>query len=220
MRTIWIYREMRSGSTALSQEIATRLQRKHILVNSDNKLNFLLRLPNPQDFVFSTHDFSILERMQEYSTKPMLIRSTRRNKTEQILSYIFLKWKNKSLPPDKQFQNITDPDQDTTKIFSGMSPRNISHTEVLNALYHYNNNRILWNNYAPNFFNRVVHYEDLCSPGVSMPEINIDSIRVDDSSVTKKIPPYKEKLFLNISEIEGWVEDFMSSPPTTLAVMS
>ena len=88
---IWVFREHRSGSTWFIKKIAYLLKRPDNFLEMPEKL-FLARKQTNQDSkeILNTHNFVALKSLKNY-TNPIVIRVSRKNKTEQFISeYICL----------------------------------------------------------------------------------------------------------------------------------
>ena len=207
---VWILREPRSGSTAFSDHVAKHLNRTHKFVQYPSDLNEVLNTRNPEDYVFSSHSFNFLEIMESYPDPVLLIRCTRRDKTDQCISYLLGQWINNAVDNTQRFWNIKRDNSLNTNIktFENAEPTFFTKKDVAGCLTYYSKMETNWNRYSSAHQNFTVFYEDLCLAGVDVPPIGLHSYRITtQDSFTLKLPDYKDKLCLNHGMIRNWINE-------------
>lgn len=209
MNIVWIFREMRSGSTALTSHIAHHLNRPQCILKPLPKHKYVFQIPDPEKYVFSTHSFLLLNKMKSYKKKPILIRSSRKNKLEQVLSRLFLEKVNAGKNPSEHFMNITNRN---VNIFDLTEPFEVPLEDVYTCLENLKMDDYYWDTISLFFPNQTVYYEDLCDTGVSIPLLNIPHLKLSTNSFTQKIPDYKKKMFINYDEIVQYVHNYPKAP--------
>ena len=65
-----------------------------------------------------------------------------------------------------------------------------------------------WNQYASNYRNYTIFYEDLCEKGVDIPDLGVYSFSITDGATTRKLPDYKERLILNHEMVRNWIAEY------------
>lgn len=198
-RCIWIYREMRSGSTWLASFLTNQLNRKHIFLDFYPELIANL-VPNKEhaSYIFSSHVIENLQPVKLYDDA-LLIRTARRNLFEQMLSLVFFRtYKNLTSSP-ANIWNDTDRikfEETTQNKYCTLSEQNvISWLEQKRVL----DNE--WLNFTKDYPSQTLYYEDF-EEGVLLD--NTDIFIKLDSSGTQKLPEYKKNVFSNYDDIEHW----------------
>ena len=214
MSSIWIFRHMRSGSTAFSELAARQLNRQHLFIPffylekfSANPINTLATdtFIDSIQKLYSTHTFDLLNYM-EYFDDPLLIRCARRDKVEQCLSYMIVKYINHRKAPEKYVHNLISDCDSNKNLFEFDEPIYISKKEVFDFM---RNKMILdrvWEEKTLKYRKLTIYYEDLCS-GVDIPELNLVNYQLTNNEATVKLPTNKNA-FLNEDHIRKWVEEY------------
>ena len=211
-RPVWIFREHRSGSTWLAKTIADILGREHIFFDTgeftrltgEGQIQYFIdRQVEPEDNnrVFSTHTFKALESLGKYNN-PLVIRCTRRDVTEQFLSY----WTCQATGFAFKHNHVDPMLNVGKKVFEKfqqerfmLNKQDLYRYIMLKQRYVYN-----WNEYAKNHQTYTVYYEDLFD-GVKIE--GIDALLKFDiqNDYMSKLPDYKQDVFVNYEQINEWV---------------
>ena len=216
-KVIWMFREQRSGSSWASFVIPPKLKRafRHLDRMVDDKDDTKIigqvfkKFQNEftkTDTVYSTHLFKLLPSLVDVDNL-YLIRTTRRNKIEQILSLIYMNTylhglthyyvdqsKNQQM---KHFENTL------------LNPVIVLKQEVLKSCQTFKRHEDLWNEYGVHHDNFVLVYED-CEQGITIDDLGIDLKWSNDDQYTYKLPEYKSKAFQNYDQIVDWCNDFLA----------
>lgn len=204
---IWVFREQRSGSTAFVEKLAHLLGRQNVMVEANNPIDNVINLENPQDYLFSTHQFDLLEQVDQLYTEPvLLIRCTRKDKVEQCLSLLIVRWANFGRQEDQLQYNLKASDHEN--VFESASPTIFTKAAVANYFNQVATIDTFWNTYAQNHLNLTVYYEDLCSSGVNLFPLGINNLTIADDSYTIKLPnSYKDRLCINHAMVRRWASE-------------
>jgi hypothetical protein len=199
-RHVWVFREMRSGGTGFCAKLSLVLGKK---------FNFVAGSPiiSP-DVVNNTHQFHLIENVVKIHN-PILIRVTRRNKTEQMLSkYAIIH--SATVMPDKAIINIqshtTDDQLAGFEDLVENHPITIEERQVIGFARQCLEYDFLWKKYGSLVENTTVYYEDLLSP-MSLPIVDLHNINFLEDTHTSKFPEYKSRLFTNYAQIEQWMKE-------------
>jgi hypothetical protein len=203
-RHVWVFREMRTGGTAFSAELSAVLAKKFNFVIES--LDDAIISP---DVLNNTHNFDLIEDVVKICN-PILIRVTRRNKTQQMLSKQAI-IHSANVMADKAIINIM-PDT-TEEQLAGFDelvknhPVTIEEKDVIGFAKQYLEYDSLWKKHGSLVENTTIYYEDLLNP-ISLPIVNLPRISfLDNRKHTAKLPEkYKNRLFANITEIGQWME--------------
>lgn len=214
MSNIWIFRHMRSGSTAFSELAARQLNRQHQFIPfyylskfSSDPINTLSidTFINSTQKLYSTHAFELLDYM-EYFDDPLLIRCARRDKVEQCLSHMVVNYINHRKAPEKYVHNLKSECDDNKSLFEFDEPIIISKKEVFDFMRNKMTLDRFWEEKTVKYRKITVYYEDLCS-GISIPELNLENYQLTNNEATVKLPTNKT-IFLNEDHIRKWVEEY------------
>ena len=208
MSVIWIFREMRSGSTAFAETLAERLNRPYCsVVDTSDELHPLI---DDETIIFSTHSFNILAQMVSYNN-PILIRCTRRNLIEQCLSHLISTKINNQLPDNMRFWNDRRDENriENRNKFYNFDPFLVTKKEVFDYLNINQSWKKNWNLYSQGYRNYTVYYEDLCEKGINIPELELYNFSITEGATTKQLQSsYKERVLLNHMMIRNWVDEY------------
>jgi hypothetical protein len=208
-QTIWIFRKERSGSTALTNLISSRLG----IPNHFMDPNFISpAASNDATTLFDTHHFTYLENMSEYDN-PLLIRCTRKNRVDQYLSQLMVRWMKKTvyrtIPNEALLLNFrTDTTTKFEELFFKVVPTVITKRDVAIVHTMFYEKRKLWEKHAKLYPNCTVYYEDLCE-GIDIPLLGLTGCKLTDDLLVQKLPDYKERIFLNYDMIVGWAQELI-----------
>lgn len=195
-RCIWVYREMRSGGSWLCNFLSHNLQKRHIFLEHHSQISLKIK-PNPSHskYIFSTHKLEYFAPVLDYDN-PIIIKCSRRNNFEQMLSEFFLSLTERAV------SNIIS-DDDFVK-FQTMTNQRISRvTKEDVKIYKDRKNQelALFESFVQGLEVRTIYYEDFFD-GTKIPDI--DLLIKFDETVTKKLPDYKQSVFVNYEEIKEW----------------
>lgn len=200
-RCIWIYREMRSGSTWLAEFLSKKLNRKHIFLDYYPELvSNLIPIEGHSSYIFSSHIIENLYPVKLYDDA-LLIRTARRNLFEQMLSLVFFRtYRNLT----KTAANIWN-EADRIK-FEDMTQNKyctLAEHDIISWLEQKRELDNQWLAFAKDYPSQTLYYEDF-EEGVLLS--NTDILIKLDSSGTQKLPDYKRNVFSNYDQIEYWFE--------------
>lgn len=187
---IWVVAEERSGSSWLCREIANRLGKKVVGVDEYQT--------NPS-WVHHTHEFEFLTR---FPSTQFVIRTTRRDRYQQFLSYaFFIKRKANGWRHPHVSTHVPKSEAKFQEMLA-LPPLTIERNEVDEWLKMNKERQALWD--AHKGHKQTIYYEDLLD-SISIPALGIDSIGFKDGGNFKKLPYVKEDHFNNASEIKEWI---------------
>ena len=150
---------------------------------------------NLSKYIFSTHKLEYFAPVVDYDN-PIIIKCSRRNNFEQMLSEFFLSLTERAV------SNIIS-DDDFVK-FQTMTNQRISRvTKEDVKIYKDRKNQelALFESFVQGLEVRTIYYEDFFD-GTKIPDI--DLLIKFDETVTKKLPDYKQSVFVNYEEIKEW----------------
>jgi hypothetical protein len=202
-RHVWVFREMRSGGTGFCAKLSLALGKKFNFV--EESLNDAIISP---DVINNTHKFNLIEDVVTICN-PVLIRVTRKDKTEHMLSKQAIVHSS-TVMPDKAIINIQS--HTTDEQLAGFEdlvenhPITIEERQVIGFARQCLEYDSLWKKYGSLVENTTVYYEDLLKP-MSLPIVDLRSINFLDDMHTSKFPEYKSRLFTNYAQIEQWMKE-------------
>jgi hypothetical protein len=209
---VWIFREQRSGSTALTGLIANRLNRIDKFVRYPEDIDLVKSIPNPEDYVFSTHFYNFIEMMDSYDKPVMLIRCARKDKIERCISYLIAKYKSKQIVNNTSPWNIIRNEgmSKHENFMNNIKPTVFSKKEIYNYLQYCTEMNQYWQNHAEPYQHCTVFYEDLCTDtGVDLPMLGLTSLSLNsEDSTTIKMPSYKEQICINYDMVSRWITEY------------
>jgi hypothetical protein len=176
-------------------------------------MQIIKNIPDPENYVFSSHSYDFIELMNTFNQPVVLIRCARQDKVERCISLLISRYKNKKINPKATVWNImrNSSDLDEYKNFvTNSEPTTFTKKEVYNHLqYHTTINRY-WENNASLYQNCTVFYEDLCTDaGVDLPMLGLTSVSIaTEESSTIKLPNYKKQVCLNYDMVARWVKEY------------
>jgi hypothetical protein len=205
---IYVLAEERSGSVWLANQIAKQLGRTHAYIETStdediniNRLNAIMDSPirySDPNKVYHTHLFPILNLMDRLTEEPLVIRTSRKNTFEQLLSYYMVK---NALESQPEWARVWPTD----RIDNWLSGNQITLTlgEVNAFLQLKKKRNHLWDNYNSDT-KQTIYYEDLYE-GVKVPALNL-TFSFDQSSTVEKTHYIKADHFKNYKEIKEWCD--------------
>jgi hypothetical protein len=212
---VWIFREQRSGSTAFTSLVANQLNRIDKFVKYPEDIELVKNIPNPEDYVFSSHFYNFIEIMNSFDKPVMLIRCARKDKIERCMSYLIAKYKAKQIVNDINPWNIIRNKggmEDYKTLMAKIEPTVFSKKEIYNYLRYCTEMNQYWESYAASYQNCTVFYEDLCTDtGVDLPMLGLTSLSItNDDTITIKMPSYKEQICINYDMVSRWISEYYS----------
>jgi LPS sulfotransferase NodH len=213
-KIIWLFREPRSGSTWLTRKLSELTNREHVFIEKsmlhmtlDKRLSeFAQRKQQDQDFnsVLSTHHFTFLEHIGHY-TNPLLIRTVRKNTTEQFISHCLAKmtqWRHPNLHPESNLAVINDS---LKQLGTGhIIPRR----QVENYVQQKKTWDQQWNEYASMYENCTISYEDMIA-GFDLPQLALYDLQMKEVDSTMPMPYNKQEIILNYDQIDRWIKELL-----------
>lgn len=205
-KLVCIFREPRSGSTWLSNKVASVLNREHLFFESiipqdttERKAYFENRKQSLEDsnYVLSTHLFYALQHLKHYENI-LFIRTARKDITEQCISHLYneyTEWKQPNI------ESIEDLVKFKSK-FMGL----IQKDRVKIYMNQKISNMKMWDEFSSNIENRTIWYEDMPN-GFDIPELGIHNLSMKSQDITFKMPHNKKQLVSNYDQIDSWVKE-------------
>jgi LPS sulfotransferase NodH len=212
---VWIFREQRSGSTAFTSLIASRLNRIDRFVGRyPDDIETIKNISDPENYVFSSHSYDFIEIMNSFNKPVVLIRCARQDKIERCISFLIAKYKTKRAKHGDDAWNImrSSSPSEYKNFTASIQPMIFTKKEVYNYLQHHTEINQYWENNAASYQNCTVFYEDLCTvTGVDLPMLGLTSLSIaTDESSTIKLPDYKKQVCLNYDMVVRWITEYYS----------
>lgn len=213
-RIIWLFREPRSGSTWITRKLAELTGREHVFIEQsmtqltmDQRLaDFGNRVQVDRDFdcILSTHHFMFLEHMKNY-TDPILIRTARKDVTEQFISHFLAgltNWRHPNLHPESNADAIV-------KLFAEVGTGHIvPRQRVEKYIQQKKKWDQLWNQHATDYQNCTVYYEDMMSV-FDLPLIEVHGLQMKEVDSTMPMPYNKQEIIRNYDQISKWIKELL-----------
>tara|TARA_R110000822_G_scaffold305644_1_gene431479 strand:+ start:445 stop:1119 length:675 start_codon:yes stop_codon:yes gene_type:complete len=209
-KTLWIFRETRSGSTWICNALEKKLNKP--LSHYESNLSKYgvfdpSKFQNP-DILYSTHRFQYLSELK--TNDPYVIRTTRRNKPDQCLSVLY--WKYFPISMKHNFDNnaeLESPGVPPTFgydnfILSLDNPVTVKKQDIINMMIHMKQRDVFWQKNVEDFKTAVIVYEDLVDQ-VHLPDLDITLSFNEEFNFESKMPEYKTRVFKNYEQIVDWV---------------
>lgn len=187
---------MRSGSTWLCTFLCNHLNKKHIFLDIHSRIYKHVK-PSERHgrYLFSSHSVESILPARDYDD-PIIIRCTRRDSFEQMLSEFFFGLTYAAVP------NIFT-EQHEQKFNSYLANQRISSAtedDIKKWVTTYQTKLAEWNEVSKDLNVQTVYYEDFFE-GTTIEGIDL-LIKFD--STTKKLPDYKKTVFVNYDQIREW----------------
>lgn len=216
-RIIWLFREPRSGSDWLTRSLSNALKRQVYFINKNTvpypknvtsskrteQIYFENRKQelNDHTLLLNTHCFNALESLDNYAN-PIVIRSSRRNRTEQFISQ-YLAW---------QTSNFNVFSQDAIAALPKFEPFTIPEDDLYHFIKIKKSTNNLWKDYASKYENEIVYYEDLLL-GWESKIFNLKLRMTNDSDdyFPKKLPYNKKEFIINYDQIDGIIKEELNN---------
>jgi hypothetical protein len=203
-RIIWVFREQRAGSTWFTTKLCQHTERQDYFFDGHTiyaKREFYLTRPQEkEDYkrILNTHNFFVMKSLFNYDN-PIVIRITRKNKVEQIISnYVTSLTKHFNIEQKTQLTNFPVLD----KFFIPLHKldqliRNLTYSESC------------WQEYAKHYENETVYYETLLQEyNSSLLNISNWSMNKNVDQPTLKLPYDKKSLIINYDEVENYIKKY------------
>lgn len=208
-KTIWLFKEQRSGSSILAETLCRELSLNYVFVE-----NFYQHLPKtqrisrilkrtPEDTdtasLLHTHLFEATTVLSKYQN-PIVLRCSRKNKFEQFLSWLTVK------ESDWNFFHLTkDNILNQNQIFEELCKRKIvvkkSDFDKF-TLLHYSHEKF-WK-VAESYPNQVIYYEDIITGTIDIDILNLYNLKLNSNNYIKNPDTYKKDIFVNYDEVQTW----------------
>lgn len=195
-RCVWVYREMRSGGSWLCNFLSKNLHKKHIFLEHHSHLVHNIK-PNDLHvkYIFSTHEVDYMKPVKDY-INPIVIHCSRRDRFEQMLSEFFMSATNQTV---SNIHDTSDLDRFTT--ISNIKITHVTKDIVLRWKEKQSNETNKWQSFSHELNVHTIYYEDFFA-GAKIDDIDL-VLKFDDET-TKKLPSYKQSVFVNYEEIKDW----------------
>jgi len=202
-----LFRERRSGSTWLRIYLSQLLRKQGYHIDDyipdsykydrltewfkDRKQDKLDRTR-----ILNTHFFEGLSSLDNY-VNPIIIKTSRKNKLDQLISAYMGKVNNLALQQYAPKLHIPN-----NKRVLNMEPCTIPHDAILDFIKNQKYIDMLWNQYAQNYNSEVVYYEDLQQPHtIKVLNVHLDPMTKYHENLPKKLPYDKKEIVLNYDEV-------------------
>jgi hypothetical protein len=221
-KNIWFFREPRSGSMWTLYALHKALNKRQAVFdgilqsnvngikaghNENNLVDAFLKTKHQfcnNNDIYSSHYFFLLPHI-ETTEEIFLLRSTRRNSLDQILSLLYMDMNkngflhyyvdsNKNLSYNHFLRTLENPVM-------------VSKQQVLKKYETLKTMNKLWDENAKRFSNFTIYYEDL-NDGVEISDLNIKIAFDMYTDYMNKTPEYKSKAFANYEQILDWYKEF------------
>ena len=207
-RIIWVLREYRSGSTWFTMKLCKLLNKEFYFFDNKLKTNFqdrekffVSRKQEKDDYmrILNTHHYFALKSFNNYNN-PIVFNVTRKNRTEQFLSFYFA-FKYSSNIPNKVAVNLS---KDKLDLFPKYEKHVVPEIDALEFCKTVKSNSKLWYNNCNNFEHETIYYEDLLDGYNSkLLRTNLCMETEMDNDLPVKLPYNKQEVVLNYSKIEN-----------------
>jgi len=208
-RQLWIFKEGRSGSTWFCNALSLKLNRTPFHYESHYNLDYsddgietfkknVIKFTD-SNVMYATHYIHLLEYSSFLDPNSILIRTTRRNKAEHVMSKLVYQ-----LFPNTPKHYYATEHQNIGKF--KYQPVTVLKQDVKKFMLVLKEHDSFWETHAKNFDNYIVAYEDLFK-GITIPYLNVDIKFSDNQDSLKKLPYDKKQIFANYDEIVGWCEE-------------
>lgn len=199
MRRVWVFRDRRSGSTAFTHVIANALGLRYEFINSFDEYQ-----ADPQA-LYNTHSFDILGNLK-VSDNPLILRCTRKDKTEQVLSSYIARvgevlYKKQML---QIFTGATNTEEllEFSELYSRTFAPSIGAIDKeLRDIKKWDN---IWNEFTSRFDNQTFYYEDITDT-FDIPNLGMYNISVTRDNYTKKLPYNKRDIITNYDAVKEYI---------------
>jgi hypothetical protein len=208
-KLIWIMREPRTGSTWITDALAKKLNKTicHYEMQFDKNLELDITAIDFQDHskLYSTHLFNLIPKVKEID--PYIIRTARRNKTEQCLSMLY--WNH--FPKSIKHYFVDESRNANMDYFTRSldNPVTVNKESVFDILVKIKKRDRVWEDNFQHFTNDVIVYEDLFDE-VYLSNLDIKLSFSEETNFSYRMPEYKTKAFANYDQIIEWCDDFIS----------
>lgn len=196
MSNIFIFREPRTGSTAFTQFLIKKLNKKDIFF--DREKHNISILNDVSNSIIHTHDFNLLNNLN-FFPNPILIRTTRKNKVDQFISYYIFSRMISATPP--HLRSVISKNDALQKI----QPIIIYEKQIKTWADNVIKDELSWCNIAKNYSNTIIYYEDWVDSTIDIPILNLTNCNVSNEADEKKLPEYKKELIINYDMVCKWV---------------
>jgi hypothetical protein len=213
VRPLWVFAEERSGSSWLTDTLCILLHRNPEYVEMDNEeiddeewSATVARDPvkySDVRCIFQTHRFAILKTVPG---APVLLRTTRREQLEQVLSVLFLDRIKRTSPEFWRLPHVfrSRGPARFRQVVESTAGDTVQEHEIEAYFERKRSRDALWNQYAQRHDTQTIFYEDLFH-GVAVPVLGL-WLNFPGPSQYVKLPYDKRVLFSNYEQIVEWVQ--------------
>jgi hypothetical protein len=223
MKSVWVFAEERSGSTWTAITLSEILGIEYEYVEWENENITDTEWNNNIEGnlerysinrVYHTHRYPILEVLHKLKSSTVLIRTTRKDTFEQLLSYVFMERSKGNFPDWWKIPHLyRDPPhtfEERKKKFYEMVSENsgitITKEEVEKYLKRKKWRGTLWDTYSLHFEHQTLFYEDLYN-GVQIPSVKIDDFGFNMGGIFVKLPYDKKTTVTNSEQVLEWITE-------------
>lgn len=192
---IWVFAEERSGSTWLCAELANKLNKPFVYLDSYHVC---------LGAIHQTHNFEVLQK----GIDGIILRTTRKDSIEHMLSYIFLARMKVLNPEWWEFPHVWKDSIEAEITFKKIIDElniEITENEVKDYIDLKKQRDKLWDAYSKP--KQTIFYEDLHN-GVDIPELNLSGITFRTGGKFKKLLWDKRSVIRNSDQASIWYENF------------
>jgi hypothetical protein len=200
-RMIWLFREQRSGSTYFTHALSAHLDRLHNFIDKGEDVdikeiyNIFSDSNEHNKIIYSTHNFGFLSLIAQYSNNPIIFRTTRKDKTEQVISLYLAEFKLRKwhFSNEEEFYKLN------------VKPFKINFTEIDFYLDRFWKSYTIWEQLSSFFENYTIFYED--RENFECPYFTTKNWNFFDKEIYPRIPsPFSKKdLILNYDEANHYI---------------
>lgn len=204
-KSVWIFREARTGGTVCSAAIAHHMGMHHTFIENINDA-----YPSRWG-INTTHQFDLLpEVISKFD--PILIRISRKDKVEQFLSKFAMMYYTSKIPDKEFISYLTEANSSEVSSFTTLVEQDTVEVEESHVIHFANEcleNDRLWNKYSFSVVNQTIYYEDL-SNLIDLPVLGLNqvSLLTNNTVEVKKLPEYKKQLFSNYDQVSKWMNEY------------
>jgi len=218
-KQIWIFKEARAGSTWFCEALSKKINRNGHHYESVNYRKIkgyddAIRLFKQEahdlrdlNVFYATHYLPLMEYVNLLNKNTILIRLTRRDRTEHCLCILAFNMFGRTNNTHVFVNpiNMLGNKEDSTSFYD--EPKYVTKQQVKKIMQGFKEKDYFWNTYSKNYVRSLVVYEDL-EKGVNIEPLEINMKFSDDTSYTKKNPDYKKEAFVNYDQIVEWCNEY------------
>lgn len=207
-KLIWLFREPRTGGTWISSVMSKKLNRTPVWAFTDTNNNSEFTSPITSDSLISTHNFIYgLPALKNYKDQ-IVIRTTRRNKTDILVSKYASRIMRDNSPGiiKNNIHTKIQMDHYLNNVLPIIKPSIIEQKEIDSFIGLQKEFDRVWKTYSPQYENETIYYEDVVTGwSSSILPITLSMTGDEDRKyrAPSKIPYDKRELILNYDEVDS-----------------